>query len=65
MICVRGQSPAEDMKMTPRTLVVPALLAFAAISGAQGMPWAKDFKAAKSAAEKSKKLIMIDFYTEW
>ena len=53
------------MKLTPRTLVVPALLVVAAVSGAQGMPWAKDFNAAKATAEKSKKLIMIDFFTEW
>jgi hypothetical protein len=29
------------------------------------MPWAKDWEAAKKTAADAKKLIMVDFSTEW
>ncbi|MCG3125847.1 MAG: Thiol:disulfide interchange protein DsbD [Phycisphaerae bacterium] len=37
----------------------------AATVHAGDLPWAKDWQAAKSDAEKSNKLIMVDFYTDW
>ena len=41
-------------------------LAFAAQSAWAGdMPWAKNWEAAQASAEKSGKLIMLDFYTDW
>ncbi len=29
------------------------------------MPWAKDWESAQRAAAGAKKLIMVDFYTNW
>ena len=51
--------------MNTRTLFVPVLLAVAVAADAQQMPWAKDFSSAKALATKSKKLIMVAFFTEW
>jgi thiol:disulfide interchange protein len=28
-------------------------------------PWAKDWESAKKTAADSKKLVMVDFYTDW
>lgn len=37
-----------------------------ACSGLAGeMPWAKDWADAQKSAAASKKLIMVDFYTDW
>lgn len=45
---------------------VAIALAFAAQSAWAGdMPWAKNWEAAQASAEKSGKLIMLDFYTDW
>lgn len=35
------------------------------VATADDMPWVKDWVAAKADAEKSGKLIMVDFYTDW
>ena len=32
---------------------------------ADEMPWAKDWESAQKAAKASKKLLMLDFFTEW
>ncbi len=41
------------------------LLAVASALGGEEIAWSKDFAAAQSEAEKSGKLIMVDFYTDW
>ncbi len=47
--------------------LICALLALSAAGAvqAQKMPWAKDFASAQKAAASAKKLVMLDFYTDW
>jgi hypothetical protein len=50
-----------------KKLLVPAALlaAFTVGAQAQTMPWAKDFAAAQKLAASTKRLVMVDFYTDW
>lgn len=41
------------------------LLLLSAGAAADQIRWAKDWTSAKAAAKAGKKLIMIDFFTEW
>lgn len=52
--------------MKPRLFVGAALLAIAALAfGSDGIAFAKDYPSAVKQAKASKKVIMIDFYTDW
>jgi hypothetical protein len=51
------------MKLGRASLLVAAFAVSTCL--AEEMPWAKDWESAKKAAAESKKLLMVDFYTDW
>ena len=48
-------------------LAAAALLFLSTVvaNAAEGIPWKTNFAAAKAAAKKSHKLMLVDFYAEW
>lgn len=46
-------------------IAAAAVLASVVAHAQEEMPWAKSFDAATQQASSSKKLIMLDFYTDW
>lgn len=48
-------------------LILVAIAGIAATEAAlaQEMPWARSFDEAEKVAGQQKKLVMVDFYTDW
>ncbi len=47
------------------TVTAFALVLLASAASAGEMPWAKNWEDARKQATQSKKLMMVDFYTDW
>lgn len=48
-----------------KTLSIALGLALVGAAHAEEIRWSKDFAAGLATSQKTKRLIMLDFYTDW